>query len=200
MTISPRERRMLSWTLVSVVLSGPIYIWLTSGTGGNTVVAATDSAELAEKRLAKLRDTAATVPQKEEILKSISAELAKREAGLIKAETAPQAGAALLQILARLCASQQIPVKQNELLPIMPLGTAYGEAVVAINIECHIDQLINLLADISAQPELLTTTDLQVQAANPKEKTVNVRLAVGGVTSRALVPARPGDKKKGVGL
>jgi hypothetical protein len=197
MTISPRERRWLSWTAVSVVLSGPIYFWLTSGSGGNTVVAPTDSSALAEKRLAKLRDTGATVPQKEEILKSVSAELAKRETGLIQADTAAQAGAALMQILTHLCASQQIPIKQPELFPIVPLGDAYGEAVVAINIECHIEQLIDLLADISAQPELLTTTDLQVQAANAKEKTVNVRLAVAGVTPRRLVPVKPGAQKKG---
>jgi hypothetical protein len=197
MAISPRERRLVSWTAVSVL---PIYFWLTSGSSGTAVVAPTDSSVLAEKRLAKLRDTGATVPQKEEILKSVSAELARREAGLIQADTAAQAGAALLQILTRLCVSQQIQLKQPELLPIVPLGDAYGEAVVAINIECHMEQLINLLADISAQPELLTTTDLQVQAANAKEKTVNVRLAVGGVTSRKLVPVKPGAQKKGAGL
>ena len=69
-----------------------------------------DSAALAEKKLAKLRDTGATVAQKEEILKSVSAELAKREAGLIQADTAAQAGAALLEILTKLCASQQINI------------------------------------------------------------------------------------------
>ncbi len=199
MTITPRERRWLSWTAVSVVLSVPGFFWLNSG-NSSTVVAPTDSSALAEKRLAKLRDTGATVPQKEEILKSVSAELAKREAGLIQADTAEQARAALLQILTRLCASQQIPIKQPELLPIVSLADAYGEAVVAINIECHIEQLINLLADISAQPELLTTTDLQVQAANAKEKTVNVRLVVGGITSRKLIPVKPGAQKKGAGL
>ncbi len=203
MSLSPRERRLLSWTAVSVVLSLPVFFWSVGGNSGGAVVAPTDSAALAEKRLARLRDAAATVPQKEEIFKSLSADLAKREAGLIRTETAAQAGAALLQILTRLCGSQQITIKQPELLPIVPLGDAYGEAVVAINIECHIDQLINLLADISSQPELLTTTDLQVQAANPKEKTVNVRLAVGGVTPRSLVPAKPGAQrtaKKGAGL
>jgi hypothetical protein len=67
-----------------------------------------------------------------------------------------------------------------------------------VTIECHMEQLINLLADLATQPQLLTTSELQVTAANPKEKTVNVRLAVSGVTSRKLVP----DKliKKGAGL
>jgi hypothetical protein len=200
MEITPRERRLLSWTAVSILVSGPIYFWLTSGNGSTAIVAPADSTALAEKRLAKLRDTGATVSQKEEILKSVSKELAQREAGLIQADTAAQAGAALLQILTRLCGSQQINIKQPELLPIVPLGDAYGEAVVAVNIECHIEQLINLLADISAQPQLLTTTDLQIQAADPKQKTINVRLAVGGVTPRRLVPAKPGSQKKGVGL
>ena len=200
MDISPRERRMLSWLLVSTVVSGPLYFWLTSGSSTTAVVGPTDSAALAEKKLAKLRESGATVPQKEEILKSVSAELAKREAGLIQADTAAQAGAALLEILTKLCASQQINIKQPELLPIVPLGDSYGEAVVAVNIECHLEQLINLLADISAQPQVLTTTDLQIQAANPKEKTIDVRLAVGGVTPRKLVPAKAGTQKKGVGL
>lgn len=202
MTVTPRERRMLSGTVVSLLLSGIWYFWSNSGTGSTAVVAPTDSAALAEKRLTRLRDTAALVPQKEAILKTVSAELAKREAGLIQADTKDQAGAALLQILARLCSSQQIPIKQQELLGIAPLGDAYGQATVAVNIECHLEQLINLLADIAAQPQLLTTTDIQVQAANPKEKTVNVRLAVAGVTPRKLVPEKPGSakaQKKGAG-
>ena len=200
MEISPRERRMLSWALVSIVVSGPVYFWLTGGTGSTDVVAPSDSAQLAEKKLAKLRDAGATAPQKEQILKSVSADLAKREAGLIEADTAAQAGAALLEILTRLCASQQIPIKQPELLPIAPLGDAYGEVVVAVNVECHLEQLINLLSDVSTQPQLLTTTELTIQAANPKEKTVNVRLAVGGVTARKLVPAKTGAQKKGPGV
>jgi hypothetical protein len=198
MNITPRERRTLAWGAVSLALSGIAYFWQGSGGGAAAVVAPTDSIALAEKRLARLRDTAATVPQKEDILKAVAADLAKREAGLIPGETAAQAQAQLLQILRRLCATQQIEIKATELGSIAALGDAYGEASVAVNIECRMEQLINLLADLATQPQLLTTSELQVTAANPKEKTVNVRLAVSGVTSRKLVP----DKliKKGAGL
>ncbi len=198
MTITPRERRFLAWTAVSLVLSGVWYFWSNSGSGAAAVVAPTDSTALTEKRLARLRDIAATVPRKEEILKSVAADLARREAGLIQADTAPQAQAQLLQILRRLCDSQMIQIKQPELIGIAPLGDAYGLATVAVQIECHMEQLINLLSDLAAQPQLLTTTELQVQAANPKEKTINVRLAVGGVTPRRLVPDK--SQKKGAGL
>ena len=201
MNITPRERRTLAWGAVSLVLTGIAYLWQNGSGGGSTaaVVAPTDSIALAEKRLARLRDTAATVPQKEEILKGVAAELAKREAGLIPGDTAAQAQAELLQILTRLCGAQQIAIKSTELVGIVPLADAYGEASVAVTSECHMEQLINLLADLAAQPQLLTTSDLQVTAANPKEKTVNVRLGISGVTARKLVPERL-ISKKGAGL
>ena len=200
MTVTPRERRSLAWMGVSLGLSAVWYLWQNSGTGPAPVVAATDSTVLAEKRLARLRDTAATVPQKEEVLKSVAADLAKREAGLIPGDTAAQAQATLLQILRKLCGAQQIEIKSTELVGIAPLGDAYGEASVAVNLECRLEQLVNLLADLSAQPQLLTTSDLQVAAANAKEKTVSVRLGVSGVTARKLVPEKLLPQKKGSGL
>lgn len=200
MTITSRERRALAWMGVSLALSGVWYFWQNSGTGAAAVVAPTDSTVLAEKRLARLRDTAATVPQKEEILKAVSADLAAREAGLITGETAAQAQTQLLQILTRLCAAQQIEIKSTGLPGIVPLGDAYGEASVVVQIECHMEQLINLLADLASQPKLLTTTEIQVTAANPREKTVTASLTVSGVTARKLVPDKLLPQKKGAGL
>jgi len=198
MNITPRERRSLAWGGVTVALTVIGYFWQSSAAGTSAVVAPTDSTVLAEKRLAKLRDTAATVPSKEEILKGVAAELAQREAGLIHGETAAQAQAQLLQILHRLCAAQQIEIKSTEPASIAPLGDAYGAVSIAINLECRMEQLINLLADLGGQPQLLTTTELQVTAADPKEKTVAVRLGVSGVTARKLVPEKL--FKKGSGL
>jgi|SRR5579863_93652 len=198
MTVTPWVRRTVAWGLVSVALSGLAYFWQGSG-GAAAVVAPTDSIALAEKRLARLRDTAATVPQKQDILKSVAADLAKRETGLIPGETAAQAQTELLTILRRLCAAQQIEIKATELPGISPLGDAYGEVNVAVTVECRMEQLINLLADLGGQPRLVTTSELQIIAANPKEKTVNVRLAVSGVTARKLVPEKSTSQKKGTG-
>jgi hypothetical protein len=47
-----------------------------------------------------------------------------------------------------------------------------------------------MLADITAAPELIATDQLRIGAANPKDKTMNVRLAVLGAVPRKLVPAR----------
>lgn len=198
MTLSARDRRALSLLAVSALLSAVVYFWPAGS--APAVAPAGDSISSAERRLARLRNTAATVPKREEILKSVSAELAKREAGLIQADTAAQAQAQLLEILRRLCAAETPPIeiRATELGGIAPLGDAYGLATVAVQIECRIEQLVNLLAALGSQSELITTNDLRVTSANdPKQKIVGVRLSVAGAVPGKLVPRRPG--KKGAG-
>src|SRR5215471_6749349 len=92
MTLQSRDRRALAILGVAAVLSAVVYFW-PAGSAAPKVVASADSVSVEEKRLARLRDLAALTPQKEQILKTVSAELAKREAGLIQADTAPQARA-----------------------------------------------------------------------------------------------------------
>ena len=63
--------------------------------------------------------------------------------------------------------------------------------MVSVQIDCRIDQLVNILAALPSQPELVTATDLRVVSSNAKEKTVGVRLTVSGVVPRRLVPEKP---------
>jgi hypothetical protein len=193
--ITPRDRRFLAWGGVSVVLYAVMQVWSSSSSTAPVIVSSTNSVDLAEKRLARLRDLAATVPGREAALKVVQAEVSKREAGLIQAPTAAQARAQLLQILERLCAAEMPPIKiqTDELGGISPLGSDYGSIDVAVQIQCSIEQLVNLLAAIAAQRELISTTDLRVTSSNnPKEKLVGVRLAVSGVVPRKLVPEKKG--------
>jgi hypothetical protein len=76
--------------------------------------------------------------------------------------------------------------------PVRPLGNDYGEAVVSVTFTARIDQLLNLLADITAQPELVSTQELRVGAPGNKQKTMNVRLTFSGVVPRKLVPEKKG--------
>jgi hypothetical protein len=57
---------------------------------------------------------------------------------------------------------------------------------------CRIEQLVNLLADVSAAPELLTIGGLRVTAADHEEKTINVRLTLSGIVPRRLIPVKKG--------
>jgi hypothetical protein len=192
MTLQPRDRRALAILGAAAVIAGILYFWPAGGTGPK-VVSSVDSVNSEEKRLARLRDIAALAPQKEQVLKAVSAELDKREAGLIQAETAPQARAHLLEVLRKLCADEGIEVRATELGAIGPLGDSYGSVSVAVQLECRIEQLVNLLAAISGQPELIATTDVRITAAtDSKDKLIGARIGVIGAVPRKLIPDKKG--------
>lgn len=194
MTMSPGFRRALAWTLVSGVIS-LIWTYWQSSSPATVAVASTDSVGMAEKHLAKLREAAATVPQKEEILKQVSGDLSVREKGIINADTAQQAQAQIIQVLRKLGHDETPPVEirsQEYGNEVRKLGDIYGEVFVSVQIECGIDQLVNILVGLAARPELIASNDLRVTSANPKNKTIGVRLTVSGVVPRKLVPGKKG--------
>ncbi len=201
MNLTPRDRRALAWLAVSALLGLVVHFWPTGDDAAAVVVPAGNPVTLAEARLARLREVAATLPAKEDVFKKVSADLGLREKGMITADTAAQAQAQVIQIIRRLGAAENPPVdiRSTELTPIRPFGDSYGEASVAVQIECHIDQLVNMLAALQSQPELVATSDLRVLSANAKEKTVAVRLAVSGIVPRRLVPEKSQAAKKASG-
>ena len=158
-----------------------------------TVVAASDSVPLAEKRLARLREMVATVPAQEKISKQVSSELATREKGMILADTAAQAQAQLLEIMRRTGKDDGIDIRGAEEMKVRPLADAYGEVIVAVAFNCRIEQFVNFMADLANRPELLATNEIRLSSANPKEKIVAVRLELSGVTPRKLVPEKKGS-------
>jgi hypothetical protein len=142
-----------------------------------------------------VRRLAATVAGKQQVLNQVSTELAQREKGIIQAETAPQAQALLLDIVRHTASAQTPPVALGavELQPPSKLGE-YAEVLVGVPFNCHIEELLNLLADLTNRPEAISVDDLRIVVHDPKQKTIGVRLVVSGVVPRRLVP----DKKGGV--
>ena len=196
MNLSPGFRRMLAWTLVSGVIS-LIWTYWSSSSPSTVAVASTDSVGMAEKQLAKLREQAATVPAKQQILNQLSGELALREKGIIVADTAQQAQAQIIQILRKLGHDENPPVefRSQELLGearALEKSDVYGEVLVSVQVECGMDQLINIMVGLAARPELIASNELRVTSANPKTKTIGVRLTVSGVVPRKLVPGKKG--------
>lgn len=193
MNFSDRDRRALTFLGLAVVLV-LIYHFATSGsnTAASTVVASVDTVEQAETMLVKARKQAATVPGKEAVLKQVTNELAVREKGLIKGDTAPQAQAQLVQIVREVARNQTPPleIRQVELGPPRAFGDAYGQVSTSVTIDCRIDQLVNYLAFLSAQPELIATEEIRFVASNPKLKTTQVRLTISGLVPKKLVPKK----------
>jgi len=193
--MSPGFRRALAWTVVSGILTLLLTYWQSSSPA-TVAVASTDSVAMAEQHLAKLRQAAATVPQKQEILKRLSDDLALREKGIINADTAQQAQAQIIQVLRKLGHDENPPVeiRAQEMGEVRPLekSDVYGEVLVSVQVECGIDQLVNIVVGLAARPELIASNELRVTSANPKNKTIGVRLTVSGVVPRKLVPGKKG--------
>ena len=165
-----------------------------SSSGSAKVVAPSETVERDEKRIAVLRTALATVDGKQAVLKQVSTELAEREKGLIPGDTAEQAQAQLLQILRRLAKAQTpaLDFRQAELGQPRSYGESYAKVTVSVSLDCRIDDLLNLLAALSAQPEIIATDEIRCAAANPKSKSMPVRLTVSGLVPRRLLPEKKG--------
>ena len=194
MTVQQRDRRAL--IVLGVVVAFTLIYWVaTSAPSSSAKVAApVESVDRVEKGLANLRTRAAMLPLKEALLKQASAELAEREKGLIPGDTADQAQAQLLQVLRRVAKTQTPPleIRQVELGQPRSYGNAYGQVNVSVTIDCRIDELVNLLATLSAQPETIATDEIRFGLANPKQKTMPVRLTVSGIVAQRLAPQKKG--------
>ncbi len=193
MRLNSRDRRALILLGVAVLLI-VIYVSSTSGTSVPAVVAPSKATTIsaAELELARMRESVARVPGKQDVLKHAAAELATREKALIEADTANQAQEQLLQIVRKLASAQSPPIeiRSVELGSIHPFADAYGEVTIAVNFEAHFEQMVQMMADLSARPELVSMNDLRMAAANPKQKTVNVRMGVSGIVPKRLVPEK----------
>ncbi|MFN9262110.1 MAG: type II secretion system protein GspM [Acidobacteriota bacterium] len=193
MTITDRDRKALQLLAGALVLLGVAYFW-PDGSAAEGGALAADSPALVEQRLERVRRLMLQVPDKEAALKAAQADLAAREKGLLQADTAPQAQAQLFQILRRVGRSlpQPVEIRANEIGQAKSFGDDYGEVSVAVSFECGIEQLVNFLAELGAQPELLATSDLRLGAARERDTILPVRLTVAGVVPRKLIPEKKG--------
>jgi hypothetical protein len=191
MNVGTLDRRTLFILLGGLLALAILYF---GGYGGHqaTVVAASDSIPLAERRLAHLREVAATVPGKEAVLKVAAAELQTREKGMLKADTIPQAQALLLGVIRSVGAANGIDARGMEDQRFKPMGNDYAEVSVTVSFLCGIEQLVNFMAALANEPELLATNSIQITGGNDRKKNIQVRLSLSGVVPRKLIPEKKG--------
>jgi type II secretion system (T2SS) protein M len=195
MTIQDRDKRALFMLAGALVLGAIYWVATSASTGGvKASVVPVDGIQRSQKRLAYLRAAMATIQGKETVLKQVSAELSEREKGLLPGDSAAQAQAQLLQVLQKVAKSQTPPleVRQVEFAQPRSFGDAYGLVTVSVTVDARIDELVNLLASLSAQPEAVATEEIRFGTANPRQKNMPVRLTVSGAVPRKLVPQKKG--------
>jgi predicted Zn-dependent protease len=174
MKLESRDLRALQLLGGALAVTALVYFWPAGE--GDIVKPTLSSVPMAEKRLDRLREQAATVPAKQAFLNGIVAQLKTREKGLIEADTTAQAQAQLSQVVRKLMRGQSPPMEVD-----------YGETAVTVGTNCRIEQLVNLLADLSKQPEAIATRDLRILAADPRQKLISVRLTVSAALPKRLV-------------
>jgi hypothetical protein len=193
-TNSERDRRALVILGVCLAVAAVLYFVFPNNSGTASVAAPAvnqDSIALAQQRLTRLRQIAATVPAREAVLKQTSADVAERERGMIQADTAPQAQAALLEIARRLGKDEQIDLRGGDFGAPKAFGD-YGMVYATVTFECHVEQLVNFLADLSREPEIVVPSEERITSGDAKEKTMGVRMLLAGVVAKKLVPQKKG--------
>lgn len=187
MNITERERRLLIALVPVLLITLFVYYWTEPSTSAAPVVADTAAAiDIAQARLDRVRAVAATVPPLRDLKQKTGAELAQWEKRLVQADTPAQAQAQLLQIFRRVARQQgpTLEIRGSDLGTVQP-SNAYAEIALNVNIDCQVENLLNLLTDIASQPELLSWRDLRVTSQDNKQKRIMVSL-----TLLALAPAK----------
>jgi hypothetical protein len=63
----------------------------------------------------------------------------------------------------------------------------------SITFDCHVEQLVNFLADLGRQPELMVPSEERIAASGPaKQKMVSARLVLAGIVPKKLIPEKKG--------
>lgn len=191
--LSDRDRRAVTILAVLAAVFLAIRFWPESDSG---VVVEASSIPQMERRVQRLRQIEKGLGARETVSKKVAEALGGREKGVIQAETAAQAEAQVLQVVRRVLRAQTPPVelRGSELRQPRPYGEHYGEVSVQVSLDCGIEQVLNLLADLGGQPEALGTVSVSFDAANPKQKTVPVRIVVAALVPSKLLPKKEGGR------
>ena len=189
MTLSTRDRRALMILVPAVAAIGIYYLASGVASPPAAQVVPVNSTQL-RQRLTLLRQTAAVLPAREALLKQAAADLADRERGIIQAGTAAEAQSELLQTAVRLGKNNGLEVRSSDFGAPKTFGD-YGIVYATVAFDCHVEQLLNFLADLTHEPELIVPSEERIAVSgNPKDKAMTVRMVLAGVVAKKLIPEK----------
>ena len=92
----------------------------------------------------------------------------------------------LLEIARRVGKGEDIDVRGGDFGAPKVFGE-YGLVFATVTFECHIEQLVNFLADLTHQTELIVPSEERITSGSAKEKLMNVRMVLAGIVAKKLV-------------
>ncbi len=164
------------------------------GDSATAAVAPSETVAQAEQRLQHVRQVAATVPGKEVVTKNAAATVATLEKGIFRAETESQAKAAILEMVNNVAKANGVQTRGLDESHSKPISADYGEITVTVSFASDIVQLVNLLAGLADQDQILATNGIRISGGTDKKKILQVRLSVSGLVPRKLLA----PEKKGL--
>jgi hypothetical protein len=153
-----------------------------------------DNLPVVERKLEKYRAVARTAELSRAEAASVETKLQEAEKGLLASKTPALASAELQQIANQLTAAESIDIRSNQFLPVKPVGNEYIHIPVVLQFQCRLDQLVNLLTDVSAHQKRLAVSNLYIQALGGKDKQLTVAMELSGFM-RAEAPKTSGSER-----
>jgi Tfp pilus assembly protein PilO len=194
MTLQDRDKRALQILAIAAVPGLIWFFWPASDSAVKPVaIAVANTPAGLEQQLQRLRIKESQVPVKLGLAKDLQGQLAAREKGLIIADTLPQAQAILAQTVRQVARQEGFDFRNVSIGAPAIMGGEYGLISVQISAECSIEQVVNFLADLTKRSELMSTEDMRINLANPKNKSLQFSATISGLVPKSLVhEKRPG--------
>ncbi len=194
MTVGTLDKRTGFGLIAGVAVILILRFVVIGGDSSSSAVAPSETVAQAEQRLHHVRQVTATVPGKEMLRKQAAATVDGLEKGIFRADTEPQARAQILEMVNDVAKANGVQTRGLEESHSKPLSNDYGEVTVTTSFACDVVQLVNLLAGLAAQDQILATNNIHITGGADKKKMLQVRLSVSGLVPRKLIA----PEKKGL--
>ncbi len=193
MTVGSLDKRSALGLAAGVALIVILRLVL-GGDSSSATVAPSETRAQAEARLQHVRQIVATVPGKETVMKQAAASVDTLEKGIFKAATEAQAQAQILEMVNNVAKANGVQSRGLDESHSKPVSADYAEITVTVSFACDIVQLVNLLAGLADQDQILATNGIHISGGADKKKILQVRLSVAGLVPRKLLA----QEKKGL--
>jgi type II secretory pathway component PulM len=189
MAISNRDRRALQWGAAALA------VWIVLQ---YAVLPAWDrwqqtASELPirENALIKYRQAVAASGTEKKTAETLANRLHEAESGLLASATPALASAELQEWARQATANHAIEVRSSEFLAVRPQRDGYAQIPLGLHFQCHLDQLVDFLAELRTGPKIVAVPRLQIQPTGGPDKLVSVDLTLAGVMRAQGSPASP---------
>lgn len=194
MNVGKLDKRSVLGLLAGLAVIVILRFVMAGSNSGTVVVGASETTAQAEQRLQHVRQIAATVPGKVTVRQAAADNVASLEKGIFKADTESQARAQLLEMVNNVAKANGVQTRGQDEYHSRPISNDYGEVTVTVSFACDVVQLVNFLAGLASQDQILATNGIHITGGTDKKKILQVRMGVSGLVPRKLL----GPEKKGL--